>query len=408
MDQGEALKLLREGKIEEWNQRRASGEGIPPLGEVILRGADLTKANLTGADLSGTKLTAANLSRADLHGAKLTATDLSEANLSGADLGKAQLHGAYLTKAELSGADLTRADLTGAYLTGVHASEPIPFKTEHKETKFIVVDLTKAFLGGASLPRVNFTGTNFTEADLGGANLRGANLHGTDLTSTDLTGADLNCADLRGADLTGATLLRAILLGADLGGAKLNETDITEAQLNKANLVGAQLIRVVLNGADLSEAKMGDTCLCSLELSDVRGLNFVQHVGPTHVSTDTLALSKGRLPDSFLKGCGLAPWEILNCQLYDPFLTPDQIAELPYKVFDKRAHGPLFIGGIFISYSWKDMKFADKLYARLIKEEARVWLDRHEMVAGPMQKQVHRAIRLNDVVLLILSESSRE
>ncbi len=109
---------------------------------------------------------------------------------------------------------------------------------------------------------------------------------------------------------------------------------------------------------------------------------------------------------SFLRECGLSHWEILNARLYDPKLTPHEISELQYAIFDKRAHGPLFIGGVFISYSWKDTKFVDILYERLKKEEASVWLDRHDMVAGSLQKQIHRAIRLNDIVLLVLSKSA--
>ena len=37
-----------------------------------------------------------------------------------------------------------------------------------------------------------------------------------------------------------------------------------------------------------------------------------------------------------------------------------------------------------------------------------VWLDRHDLVAGPLQKQIDRAVRLNDVVLLVLSKASIE
>ena len=54
----------------------------------------------------------------------------------------------------------------------------------------------------------------------------------------------------------------------------------------------------------------------------------------------------------------------------------------------------------------QDSDFVDKIYARLKQEGANVWLDRHDMVAGPMQKQVFQGIRLNDVVLMVLSESS--
>ena len=61
--------------------------------------ANLSRADLTGADLSRANLTGADLTGADLTGANLTGADLTGANLTGADLG---------------GADLTAANLTGA------------------------------------------------------------------------------------------------------------------------------------------------------------------------------------------------------------------------------------------------------------------------------------------------------
>jgi hypothetical protein len=98
--------------------------------------ADLSSANLSGADLS----------RADLSGAYLSGADLSGANLSGA-----YLYGADLSRADLSGANLSRADLSGAYLSGA-----------------------------------NLSGANLSGADLSGANLSGANLSGADLSGAYL------------------------------------------------------------------------------------------------------------------------------------------------------------------------------------------------------------------------------
>ena len=80
--------------------------------------ADLSGANLSGADLSGADLYRADLSGANLSGADLYRADLSGANLSGADLYRADLSGANLYRADLSGADLYRADLSGADLSG--------------------------------------------------------------------------------------------------------------------------------------------------------------------------------------------------------------------------------------------------------------------------------------------------
>lgn len=64
------------------------------------------------------------------------------------------------------------------------------------------------------------------------------------------------------------------------------------------------------------------------------------------------------------------------------------------------------INGCFISYSWKDAKFVDKLHDRLRSEGVNVWLDRHDMVAGMIQDQVWRAIQVHHVVILVLSKDS--
>jgi hypothetical protein len=56
----------------------------------------------------------ANLSRANLYGADLTGANLYGADLTGADLTGANLYGADLTGADLTGANLYGADVTGA------------------------------------------------------------------------------------------------------------------------------------------------------------------------------------------------------------------------------------------------------------------------------------------------------
>ncbi|MDB4683732.1 leucine-rich repeat protein, partial [bacterium] len=81
---------------------------------IAVAGADLTDANLTGADLTDIDLTGANLTGADLTGADLTDIDLTGANLTGAALSDADLSGA-----DLTGADLTNVKISDAILTGV-------------------------------------------------------------------------------------------------------------------------------------------------------------------------------------------------------------------------------------------------------------------------------------------------
>ena len=85
-------------------------------------------------------------------------------------------------------------------------------------------------------------------------------------------------------------------------------------------------------------------------------------------------------------------------------MTPVELVST--KLVEARTKGPLYIGGVFISYSRDDAKFVDKIYKQLYNNGASVWLDRHDAVAGPLKEQVVRAVRINDVVLLVLSESS--
>ena len=66
-----------------------------------LSGADLLGANLRLANLSGADLLGVNLYRADLSGADLLGANLYRADLSGADLSGANLRGANLSGAEI-------------------------------------------------------------------------------------------------------------------------------------------------------------------------------------------------------------------------------------------------------------------------------------------------------------------
>ena len=85
-----------------------------------LRGANLSEADLSWANLSEADLRGANLSGANLRGANLSGANLSWANLSGANLSGANLRGAYLSWANLSGANLRGAYLSWANLSGAN------------------------------------------------------------------------------------------------------------------------------------------------------------------------------------------------------------------------------------------------------------------------------------------------
>jgi len=101
-----------------------SRDGVRVDVNIMLRGACLREADMSGAVLDGAVLTRADLRQANLRGAGLRDARLDEANLRGARLGGAllvraslrgsDLRGAYMRLAKLDGADLSDANLEGA------------------------------------------------------------------------------------------------------------------------------------------------------------------------------------------------------------------------------------------------------------------------------------------------------
>jgi uncharacterized protein YjbI with pentapeptide repeats len=292
--------------------------------------------------------------------------DLTGAELSDAKLGGVNLSGANLSAAKLDWADLKAADFSGACLHGA--------------------DLSRADLTGANLSGADLSEAIFQKCYLSGANLSGANLLEADLTGCDLEAADLSGSNLRDADFE----------GSDLSGAKLTSADLMFANLG--------LIR--LDDADLTNAICGFTNFGNTNLSATAGLDSVRHIGPSTIGIDTCELSGGKLPEAFLRGCGLSPWQILSVKCYDYALTPSQFNDLCSRIFTAWTKSRLTLGGCFISYSWNDSEFAEKLRTRLIKEGINAWLDKHDLVAGEIQKQVWRAIQIQQVVILVLSDAS--
>jgi len=124
---------------------------IAHLRDADLRGTDLSRACLAGADLSGTYLRGADLSRTDLRGTNLSGAELRGADLSRTDLRGTDLSGACLAAADLSGADLRSASLSRA-------------------------DLRDADLRAADLRAACFSGADLSRADLRRANISGASL----------------------------------------------------------------------------------------------------------------------------------------------------------------------------------------------------------------------------------------
>jgi len=271
----------------------------------------------------------------------------------------------------------------------------------------VAINLSGAILWGVDLSLAYLSKADLSKAILSRVNLRGANLSQANLTSSnlqeaDLTEADLSEANLRQAELTKANLSKADLVQADFNGAYLRKTNLMES-----NLRGADLSRVAdLTGSIFSQAEMDGTSFGNLDLTKAIGLEDVNHSGPSSISTDTFAQSKGRIPEVFLRGCGLSDWEIEEVKLYDPDLSNDDVNKILYKMYDLRASQAIQISPLFISYSHADSSFVDKVEVHLDGKGIRFWRDVHDATAGRLEKQIDQAIRQNPTVLLVLSKHS--
>jgi len=241
--------------------------------------------------------------------------------------------------------------------------------------------------------------------------LREANLTGANLIGANLWGANLSRANLRVADLSRADLHRAELPKANLGKANLIEANLFEANLIEANLIGAHLIEAYLSRTDLREtnlreASLSMTVFSKIDLRSTLGLDNVDHGGPSTIGIDTLQMSQGKIPEVFLRGCGLSDWEIEMTKLYDPGLSNDERDQILYKIHDLQAHQAIQISPLFISYSHSDTEFVNKVDGCLTQKGIRFWRDIHDMKAGRIERQIDQAISQDRTVLLVLSEHS--
>jgi len=255
----------------------------------------------------------------------------------------------------------------------------------------------------------DFFRANLTGADLIKTDLRKARLVEANLISANLWRADLTEANLRRADLTKAKLVEAKLEGAIFREAILKRVDLRRADLKRANLSEAYLRRADLSKADLRWADFGwanlisleifetnfdgtifyGTVLSDIDLSEAKGLETVKHEGPSTIGIDTIYRSKGKIPESFLRGVGV-PETFIQ---YIALLVGEAKAIEFYSCF--------------ISYSSKDEVFSQRLYADLLAKGLRVWFFPESAKWGKtIWGEIDKAIRIYDKLIVVCSENS--
>jgi TIR domain/Pentapeptide repeats (8 copies) len=272
------------------------------------------------------------------------------------------------------------------------------------ENEFGGLDLAGARFDKRSMEGINLAQANLTDAVFLNISLKGANLANTDCSGARFELCDLESTTLGGAKLAGADVLRCFALDANLActvlsNACLRGTDLSGASLAKADLrctnfeqawlfgtkfYGSDFIQSQFHGAKMSGAIFGD-----VDLSGAVGLEDVTHERGSTLGIDTLVRSKGKIPEAFIRGCGV-PQSLID-------YLPSLIGSME----------PIQFYSCFISHSGKNEDFAKRLHARLVADKLRVWFAPEDMRGGVKSaEQIDQAIRIHDRLLLLLSDES--
>ncbi len=185
-------------------------------------------------------LAEADLSHADLRGANFWGVEMSKANLFMADLRGANLVAAVLMEAELSVADLRATDLSGAFLVDATLYGALLMEAKLNDAKLLRADFSTAHLAEADLSGADLRGADLSKADLSGANLRWADLSEVTLVDTNLEGTNLTSCRVYGIAAWNLRLEGAIQ-------TNLVITPRGEAPIQVDNLEVAQFIYLLLN-----------------------------------------------------------------------------------------------------------------------------------------------------------------
>jgi hypothetical protein len=273
--------------------------------------------------------------------------------------------------------DLSKADLTDLDLIGVNLNKANLYSARLNKSRLNTADLHDANLFHAIL----------NGADLSDANLSEAVLNGAYLSKTNLTRANMPKTDLRGALLSTANLSKANLFQANLYFSNLFGANLTEAVLAEANLYGTRFGWALLRMTDFSRATVGWSEFGNVDLSLAKGLESVKHDGPSSIGIEAFSLSKGKIPESFLRGVGIS-------NVFIKYIHSLSIEAIEYY-------------SCFISYSINNESFAKRLHADLQDAGVRCWFAPEDMKIGDkIRPAIDQSIRVHDKLLLVLSEHS--
>ncbi|HST51493.1 MAG TPA: toll/interleukin-1 receptor domain-containing protein [Pyrinomonadaceae bacterium] len=135
------------------------------------------------------------------------------------------------------------------------------------------------------------------------------------------------------------------------------------------------------------EVRIGGVVFGNNDLSDVIGLEFVEHERPSIISIDTLYRSKNKISEVFLRGCGIR----------EDFIT--YMRSLAGKEIEFYT--------CFISFTEADDAFSERLYNDMQAKGVRCWRWKEDAKWGKtLMRSIDEAVRNYDKLIVVCSEQS--
>jgi uncharacterized protein YjbI with pentapeptide repeats len=174
-----------------------------------------------------------------------------------------------------------------------------------KDNPDIRPNLHMADFTGADLRGANFYCVDFGRANLSKAHLMGCIFAVSNLFAVDFRWSNLTEANLSKADLSLASMNDCVLSGVNVYGTVFYLTGLRNANLGQSSLKHATFDQTILDGTDFNQTTCEYNVFSNIDLSTAKGLETVRHTAPSSIGIDTLLKSKGKIPDVFLRGCGV-------------------------------------------------------------------------------------------------------
>lgn len=244
----EHVRIVAAGKeaVERWIRQQPCIDADHCLD---LRGAALTKIQLSGADLRYVRLEDANLELARLNGADLRFASLDGTVLEKAKLVSVNFRGAHLRRVEVRKIHLRGADFRYAVLEDVKLNE-----ARLRDANFGRASLRNVELNGADLRYACFQAAYLEECKLNHANLNSTKFQNARLIRTEFRNSRLRRANLKRSDNYRTDFSDADCTAIKFKHAILNTAQLLRTELSKANLSGVTMYAVLTDDWHIDRA----------------------------------------------------------------------------------------------------------------------------------------------------------